>query len=65
VIETSSQLLWTLLALGLFCSVQAVRDLRRRNYPMAALAALCVLLILLVPVQTHAVKVDFPAPPSR
>lgn len=59
-IDMQSQLFWTLLALIAFCSVQAVRDLRRRNYPMAGLAALCVLLILLAPLQTHAVKVDLP-----
>lgn len=59
-IDTQGQLLWTLLALTLFCVAQVVRDLRRRNYPMAALAALCVLLVLILPMQTHAVKIDLP-----
>jgi len=43
---------------------QCVLDIRRRRYAMAALGLACGLAILLIPVQTHAVKLDLVPPPD-
>ena len=51
-----------LLAVCIYCTAQAVRDFRRGNYAMAAAGAACVVLLLLIPIQSHAIKLDLPAP---
>ncbi len=57
-----STMTWTLLMLlvAAYCIVQIVRDYRRGDYVMAAAGLACVLLLLLTPVQGHAVKLDLP-----
>ena len=50
-----------LTAVIVYCVAQAVRDLRAKRYAWAAAAVLSVALLLSMPVQTHAVKVDLPA----
>jgi len=50
-----------LLAIAIYCIWQAIRDYRRGNYAMAVAGAICAALSLLVPIQTHAVKIDLPA----
>ena len=55
---------WTLASLGavVFCIARAVEDLRHRRYAWAVLGIVSALILLLTPVQTHAVKIDLPAP---
>lgn len=54
--------LWfmALLAVALFCIIQAVRDIRAKNYVWGFAAAIAGALILAMPVQTTAVKIDLP-----
>ncbi len=49
-----------LLLVSIYCAVQAVRDYRRRAYLMAAAGAVCALALLLLPIESRAVKVDLP-----
>jgi hypothetical protein len=49
-----------LLLVAIYCVVQAVRDYRRGAYVMAAAGAACALLLLLLPIKSHAVKIDLP-----
>ncbi len=53
---------WLLIPLfvSVYCMIQTVRDLRRRNYLVAALGAVCVLLLWLVPIESNAIKLDLP-----
>ncbi|CUS44480.1 hypothetical protein MGWOODY_Smn2568 [hydrothermal vent metagenome] len=51
---------WTL-AVAVYCVLQAVRDFRRGDRAMAAAGAafaICATLLMLMPIKTHAVKVD-------
>jgi hypothetical protein len=59
--------LWMLsaVAAAIYCIVRAIVDFRQRKYAWAALGALSALVFILTPVQTHAVKVDLPAPVHR
>ena len=55
---------WTL-AVTIYCVWQAVRDFRRGDRALAAVGAafaICAALLMLMPmpIKTHAVKVDFP-----
>lgn len=50
-----------LLGVALFCIVQAVRDIRAKNYAWGIAAAIAGAVILAMPVQTTAVKIDLPA----
>jgi hypothetical protein len=53
----------TMAMLGLvsiYCIVQALRDYRRGAYFMAVAGAACAILLLLIPIQGHAIKVDLP-----
>ncbi|WP_420144076.1 hypothetical protein [Sphingobium sp.] len=54
--------LWfiALLGVALYCIVQAVRDIRAKNYIWSVIAAIAGVLILAMPVQTTAVKIDLP-----
>lgn len=45
---------------ALYCVVQAVRDIRAKRYIWAAAAGISAALLLTMPVQTHAVKIDLP-----
>lgn len=49
-----------LLLVAVYCFVQAVRDLRGKHFAMAAFGFLCAALLLLVPIGSHAVKLDLP-----
>lgn len=55
--------LWmvALSAVTIYCIVQAVRDFRAKRYAWAAVAAICAVLLLTMPIQSHAVKIDLPA----
>jgi hypothetical protein len=44
-----------LVAVATYCAVQIIRDLRRRNYIMAGIGAVCLVALLDFPLQTHAV----------
>ena len=58
---------WLLFPLfvSVYCMIQMVRDLRRRNYLFAALGAVCVLLLWLVPIESNAIKLDLPVNEPR
>ena len=58
---------WMLLMIlvAVYCVVQIVRDYRRRDYVMAVAGLACVLLLLLTPIHTHAVKLDLPISEQR
>lgn len=49
-----------LLLVAVYCLVQIVRDVRARNYSMAAAGGICLALLVLVPIQSSAVKLDVP-----
>lgn len=53
-----------ILVAGIFCVVRGVMDLRQRRYVWGGLGLAIGCAILLVPIQSHAVKVDLP-PPQR
>lgn len=59
----SNPLFWSIALLGVivFCVAQAVRDFRARRYAWAIAAALSALVVMTVPIKTHAVKIDLPA----
>lgn len=44
-----------------YCVAQAIRDLRVKRYAWAAAAIVSAGVLLTMPVQTHAVKIDLPA----
>lgn len=50
-----------LTAVIVYCVAQAVRDFRAKRHVWGAAAAVAALLLLTMPVQTHAVKIDLPA----
>ncbi len=62
-------LIWTvaMLVVVVYCVSQAVRDFRRGERAMGLLGAVCAGLILLMPLpfQTHAVKIDLPIADNR
>lgn len=47
-------------AVAIYCVVQAVRDFRAKRFAWAAAAAVSAALLLMMPVQTHAVKIELP-----
>ncbi len=49
-----------LFLVAVYCVVQTVRDYRRGAYVMAAAGAACALLLVLLPIESHAVKIDLP-----
>jgi hypothetical protein len=53
---------WTAIGLivAIYCLTRAVEDVRQKRYVWAAIGFGCAALILFLPVQTHAVKVDLP-----
>ena len=50
------------LLIAIYCAVQAVRDYRRGAYLLAAAGAACAILLLLVPIEGNAIKVDIVGP---
>jgi hypothetical protein len=48
-----------------YCVARTIVDFRQRKYVWALFGAVSALAFLLTPVETHAVKLDFPAPTSR
>jgi hypothetical protein len=60
-------MIWMLLMLlvAAYCIVQIVRDYRRGDHVMAVAGLACVLLLLLTPIKTHAVKLDLPINEAR
>jgi len=57
--------MWLATAAAIFCVVRGVADLRARRYLWGSLGVLAGLALLLIPVQTHAVKIDLPREMSR
>jgi hypothetical protein len=53
-----TRLLLMLGLVGLFCLAVGIREVLRKDYVWAGLAFACVLLIVLMPIPTHAEKVD-------
>jgi bacteriorhodopsin len=47
-------------AMGIFCIVRGLFDLRARRYAWGAIGVVIGLVVVCAPVQTHAVKVDLP-----
>ena len=61
---TDPGMFWWLLASGIagtYCLVRAIVDLWQRQYVWAALGLVSGAVLLLTPVQTHAVKIELPA----
>lgn len=57
-----------LLGIVVYMICQAVRDYRRGDYAWAAFGATCMMFLvalLLLPIQTHAVKLDMPIQESE
>jgi len=55
-------LLWNIAALAaaVYCVAKAVIDLRARRYVWGVVGLLSAAVFLVMPIQTHAVKVDLP-----
>lgn len=49
-------------AVVIYCAAQAVRDFRTRHYGWAVAAALGAIVLATIPVKSHVVQVDIPAP---
>ena len=60
-------MLWTLIALAAaaYSLVRGMVDLRQRNYVWGALGLLSAAALSFTPVQTHAVKMEFPTPANQ
>ena len=58
---TAFTLIATALAL-LYCIGRAVVDFGQRRYRWAAAGIACAILLLTIPIETHAVKYDLPRP---
>lgn len=52
---------WIGLAVGIFCIVRGGFDLRQRRYVWGGLGIIAGLSLMLVPIPSHAVKVDLAA----
>jgi uncharacterized membrane protein HdeD (DUF308 family) len=52
---------WIALAVGIFCIVRGVMDLRARRYAWGALGIVAGLTLILMPIPTQAVNFDLPA----
>jgi uncharacterized membrane protein HdeD (DUF308 family) len=52
---------WIALAVGIFCIVRGVMDLRARRYAWGGLGIVAGLTLILMPIPTQAVKFDLPA----
>jgi hypothetical protein len=52
-------------ALFVYCVAQMIRDVRAKRYAWAAAAAIAAILLLMMPIQTHAMKVDLPMASPR
>lgn len=55
---------WVALAVGIFCVVRGVADLRAKRYMWGALGVLAGLVLVLTPISTEVSKFDLP-PPSQ
>lgn len=55
-------MLWIVAGLfaTVYCVARAVRDLRQKEYAWAALGLASAVILVSIPVQTHAVKVTLP-----
>ena len=49
------------LLVALFCLVQSIRDLRRKQYVWAAFGMAGFLALILLPIPTHAINIDLPS----
>ncbi len=52
------------LVVAIYCIARAIVDIRSKNYVWAAFGLICGGFILTMPIETHAVKIDLPAPSS-
>ncbi len=48
--------------IGIYCAAQALRDYKAKRYGWSVAGALCALLVIAsyIPIETHAVKLEFP-----
>jgi uncharacterized membrane protein YjjB (DUF3815 family) len=53
-----------LLLVAIYCIARAVFDVRQKKYVWAAFGLLSAAAIFLMPMKSHAIKVDLPAPSS-
>jgi len=60
-------ILWSLIAFAAatYCLVRGIVDLRQGKYIWGTLGVLSAVVLMLTPLQTHAVKIDLPAPAHR
>jgi hypothetical protein len=65
-VELLSEFIWSflLLLVAIYCIARAVSDIRQKKYAWAAFGLLGAAAILLMPMESHAIKVDLPAPAS-
>jgi hypothetical protein len=49
---------WMLLLVAVYCLVQIIRDYRSGNYLMAVAGGICLVLLVITPIQSYAVKSD-------
>lgn len=56
---------WLMLLVAIYCLAQSIRDFRRRSYAMAVAGLTLAGLLLLVPIETQAIKFDLIAPSTR
>jgi len=57
--------LWLGTAVGVFCLVRGIADLRARRHLWGGLGVLAGLALLLTPIQAHVVKFDLPRQSTR
>ena len=56
---------WLMLVVAIYCLAQSIRDFRRRSYVMAVAGLVLAALLLLVPIETQAIKFDVIASSTR
>ena len=58
---------WTFYALwavAIYCLAQAYRDFRRKDYGWGIIGVAAAVVILLLPISSHAVRIDLPQAPA-
>lgn len=56
---------WIGLAVGLFCIVRGIVDMRDHRYLWGSIGILAGLALIMTPIPTHAVKIDLVQPTDR
>jgi hypothetical protein len=57
--------MWGIAAIGFFCVLRGILDVRERRYVWGAFGIVAGLVLLLTPISTQAVKFDLPPPAAR